>query len=176
MRIEKVAGARRLLALLLLVLFPVLLSACSSRFAFGQAEVKTHEPDLGQGVQQVRDPELEALYERAALFYERLAGRRFNTLATYHDPKLTEFFTSPESYADYYADLTFALRYSQFEQNTPTAAVMLELRIDRPGQAIVKVRIVGANALPLRWWDSELLREDRWRRTDGAWWVAPGRI
>lgn len=177
MHIEKAASARLTPALLLLLLlFPVLLSGCASRFAFTPREVKVFEPDLPQGVQRVRDPELAALFERTALFYERLVGRRFNTLATYHDPKLTEFFTSPESYADYYADLTFAMRYSQFEQNTPTAAVMLELRIDQPGQAFVKVRIVGENALPLRWWESELLREDRWRRENGAWWVAPGRI
>jgi hypothetical protein len=35
---------------------------------------------------------------------------------------------------------------------------------------------VGENSLPLRFWETRLVREDRWERQDGQWWVVPGKL
>jgi hypothetical protein len=133
-------------------------------------------PDLSQGVAVVDNEAVASFYQRAQGFYGRLAGRRFNTLSTYRDPFFRDFFSDERSHADYYADLTQALRVANFEQNTPVSLDVLELRVDGPGRATVRTRIVGENDLPLRWWETELVREDRWERSDGVWWIVPGAI
>ena len=133
-------------------------------------------PDLAQGVAVVDSEAVASFYQRAQGFYGRLAGRRFNTISTYRDPFLREFFRTEQAHADYYADLTQALRMANFEQNTPVALDVLELRLEGPGRAVVRTRIVGENDLPLRWWETELVREDRWEGSDGAWWIGPGAI
>lgn len=131
-------------------------------------------PDTAQGVEVVGSEAVVAFYQRAQRFYGRLAGRRFNTLTTYRDPFFKDFFQTEGAHADYYADLTQALRQSNFEQNTPVALDVLEFRLEGPGRAVVRTRIVGENDLPLRWWETELVREDRWERADGTWWLVPG--
>ncbi len=133
-------------------------------------------PDLSQGVAVVDNEELTSFYQRAQGFYGRLAGRRFNTLSTYRDPFFRDYFRTERAHSDYYADLTQALRVAHFEQNTPLTLDVLELRLEGPGRAVVRSRIVGENDLPLRWWETELIREDRWERSDGAWWIVPGAI
>ena len=133
-------------------------------------------PDLAQGVAVVDNEAVASFYQRAQGFYGRLAGRRFNTLSTYRDPFFREFFRTERAHADYYADLTQALRLAHFEQNTPVALDVVELRLEGPGRAVVRTRIVGENDQPLRWWETELMREDRWERSDGDWWIVPGAI
>lgn len=133
-------------------------------------------PDLSEGVALVENPALLEFHQRASSFYRQLAGRRFNTLTTYRDPALRDFFRSAHSHADYYADLTQALRFTAFAQNTPLRVELIEIRSDGPGRALVLTRIFGNNALPLRWWESELLRADRWERRDGTWWIVPSRL
>ncbi len=133
-------------------------------------------PDSAHGIEVVDNEAVVAFYERAQRFYGRLAGRRFNTLTTYRDPFFRDFFQTEGSHADYYADLTHALRLAYFEQNTPVTLDVLELRLEGPGRAVVRTRIVGENNLPLRWWETELVREDRWERADGTWWIVPGAI
>jgi hypothetical protein len=142
---------------------------------FGGPE-PTASPDLSQGVEVVESEAIVAFYERASAFYARLAGRRFNTLTTYRDPKLREFFRSDTAHADYYAAFASALREAYFEKNEPVSLEVVEVRIEGPGAALVLTRIVGENALPLRWWETVLEREDRWERVDGVWWLVPGRI
>jgi len=133
-------------------------------------------PDLTQGIEIVESEAVVAFYERAQGFYGRIAGRRFNTLTTYRDAAIRSYFRSERDHADYYADLTQALRQSYFEQNTPVTLDVLELRVEGPGRAVVRTRIVGEHNLPLRWWETDLVREDRWERSDGEWWIVPGAI
>ena len=40
----------------------------------------------------------------------------------------------------------------------------------------VRVRLTGENGRPLRWWETSLVREDRWERMDGRWWIIPGKL
>ncbi len=139
-------------------------------------EAPSAKPDLSQGVEVVASEAIIDFYGRAAGFYARLAGRRFNTLTTYRDPRLREFFRSDTAHADYYAGVAQALREANFEKNQPVTLEVVEVRLEGPGLAIVLTRVVGENALPLRWWTTQIDREDHWERIDGAWWIVPGRI
>jgi len=72
--------------------------------------------------------------------------------------------------------LTGRRLWARFERNRPLRLEILEFRLEAPGRAVVSTRIIGEDDLPLRWWQSELPREDRWERSEGTWWLAPGRI
>jgi hypothetical protein len=112
----------------------------------------------------------------ALVFYERTTNRRFNSIATYHDPALREFFRTPEAFADYYADLAQALADAHFEANRPTGFEIEDLASEAPGRVRVRVRFIGENGLPLRWWEAALVREDRWEQSEGRWWIVPGKL
>ena len=39
------------------------------------------------------------------------------------------------------------------------------------------VLFTGENGLPLRWWETNLLRDDIWEvDADGRWWIVPGKV
>lgn len=134
----------------------------------------TARPAEGSGVEVLTDaPEVE-FHLRASQFYQRLTGRRFNSLATYRDPALREFFESQESFSDYFSDLAQALADANFARNQPLATSVEEFVVDAPGRARVRVWMGGDNGLPLRFWSTRLVREDRWERRDGRWWIIPG--
>ena len=131
-------------------------------------------PDSGIVVLDA-SPELE-FYQRASQFYERLTGSRFNSLSTFRDPSLREYFESEESFSDYFADLAQDLADAHFSRNRPVSSAVEEFSVDAPGKARVRTRIVGDNAKPLRFWSTSLAREDRWERRDGRWWIIPGAV
>jgi hypothetical protein len=111
-----------------------------------------------------------------AIFYERITARRFNSLATFEDPALREFFKSEAAFADYYAAFAEALERKNFESVRPTA-VKLD-RIERTGANTVTVHVTyrGENGLPLRWWSTHVSRQDQWEFSGGRWWVIPGKV
>jgi len=113
---------------------------------------------------------------RASEFYGRLTGRRFNSLASFRDPSLREYFESTENYADYFSDLAQDLTDAHFERNEPLRAKVEEFVVDAPGRARVRFRLAGRNGLPLRFWGTSLVREDRWERRDGRWWIIPSAL
>ena len=133
-------------------------------------------PDTEYGVQLVEADAIHEFHGRASGFYGRLAHRRFNTLATFKDRVLREYFRSEGDFADYYADLADGLRTGHFERSTPLGLEVVEFLIDGPGRARVRIRIAGENGLPLRWWETEIEREDRWERRRGRWWIVPGKL
>jgi hypothetical protein len=112
----------------------------------------------------------------ADVFYQRIANRRFNSIATFHDPALREFFGSPEAFADYYADLAQALNMARFEANRPLRIVLLEYEPNDVDRILIHVHFSGDNARPLRWWDSRLMRADQWERRDDRWIIVPGKL
>ena len=61
--------------------------------------------DPAYGVEVVTSPDVIDFYQRATAFYERLHGRRFNSIATFRDAGLREYFQTEQSFSDYYADL-----------------------------------------------------------------------
>jgi hypothetical protein len=119
-------------------------------------------------------PELE-FNARAAQFYQRLEGRRFDSIASYRDPGLREYFENEQSFAEYFADMARDLVDAHFEHNEPLATEVQEFTVEGPGRAHVRVWIRGDNGLPMRWWSTHLEREDRWERRDGRWLIVPGR-
>jgi hypothetical protein len=131
-------------------------------------------PDLAQGLAVVEDPALVEFYGRASAFYGRLAKRRFDSIQTYQDEVLRDYFRSEEAFADYYADLTSALVEAHFEKNRPLALEVLELALEGPGRARVSTRLLGQDGRPLRRGEVSLERTDRWERSDGVWWIVPG--
>ncbi len=119
------------------------------------------------------DPVLDRL---AGDFYERISNRRFNSIATYRDPALREFFRTTQAWSDYYANLVQALDDAHFEAIRPTRIQLLGIAPAGPEQVIVRVRFTGENGLPLRWWATRIVREDQWEREDGRWWIVPGKL
>ena len=117
------------------------------------------------------------LSEVAAIFYNRLAHRRVNSIATFHDPALREFFRSSEAFADYYADLVQALDNNHFEANRPNhvgvESFAVEEGLDR---VIVQVQFRGENGLPMRFWKVNYIREDTWELASGSWLIVPRRL
>jgi hypothetical protein len=120
---------------------------------------------------QTRD--VEAL---SRVFYTRIINRRFNSIATFHDPALRELFVSPEAFADYFAAFADALDVASFEALRPSSARLEKISVLDPDTVLVSVRFRGQNSLPLRWWSVELVRTDRWERTSGRWWIIPGKL
>ena len=112
----------------------------------------------------------------ARVFYTRIINRRFNSIATFHDPALRELLGSPEAFADYFAALADALTVAHFEALRPTRLALQQIDVLEPNAVIITVRYQGRNSLPLRWWSVELVRADRWERSDGRWWIIPGKL
>ncbi len=133
-------------------------------------------PDESYGLTEVSDESVLEFYARASFFYDRLRLRRVNTLATYRDEVLRDFFRTDAAFADYYADLAQSLVESHFERNRPLELSVVEFRLQGPGVAEVTTRVVGENGLPLRWWKTDLDRTDRWERIQGRWWIVPRRL
>jgi hypothetical protein len=133
-------------------------------------------PAEGSAVQVLSDAPEVAFQVRASEFYDRLTGRRFNSLGTFRDPSLREYFESTESYADYFSDLAQDLADAHFERNEPLKAKVEEFVVDAPGRARVRIRLAGRNGLPLRFWGTSLVREDRWERRNGHWWIIPSAL
>jgi hypothetical protein len=132
-------------------------------------------PDPEQGLVLVDDAALLEFHERAVAFYDRLAKRRFDSLQTYQDEGLRDYFRTEAAFADYYADLTSALVEAHFEKNRPVSLEVLEFALEGPGRARVVARFVGEDGRPLRTGKVQFERSDRWERIDGAWWIVPGR-
>jgi hypothetical protein len=132
-------------------------------------------PDPEQGLVLVDDAALLEFHERASAFYERLAKRRFDSIQTYQDEGLRDYFRTDEAFADYYADLTAALVEAHFEKNRPVSLELVEFALEGPGRARVLARFVGEDGRPLRRGKVQFERNDRWERVDGAWWIVPGR-
>jgi len=112
----------------------------------------------------------------AELFYNRVTARRFDSLATFEDPALREFFRNDEAFADYYAAFAEALTEAHFESNRPTRVQLHEMVRTGPSRVRVTVGFRGENARPLRWWSTRTLREDVWDFEDGRWWILPGKV
>jgi hypothetical protein len=132
--------------------------------------------DPSFGVEIVDGPAIVEFNQRANAFYSRLSNRRFNVIATFRDEKLREYFRTDRAFSDYYADLAEDLDDAHFERNEPTELEVLEFRFEGPGDARVRVRMEGENGLPLRPWDVAVVREDRWERVGGNWWIVPGKL
>jgi hypothetical protein len=143
-------------------------------------------PSLGgggapEGVARVSEVEVVAsdevvdFYTRASQFYQRLEGRRFNSVASFRDAGLREYFESEQSFTDYYADLADDLATANFERSVPLATSVDEFAVEGPGRAKVSVRVAGRDGRPLRFWSTTVRREDRWERRSGRWWIVPGR-
>ena len=112
----------------------------------------------------------------AQVFYERMARRRLNSIATYSDPGLREFFRSQEAFSDYYASVASQLRTAQMRHTTPLRVEIDEFRFEHAGAALVDVRIVGKHQRGLRFWEIELERTDTWILERGSWVLRPDKL
>ena len=115
-------------------------------------------------------------YERANAFYQRLIQRRFNALDTFQDISLRDHFRSEDLFFDYYADLAESLDAANFEQSRPIDARLEEFAFDGRGGVWVQVRFRGYDDRPMRPGKTELIRQDRWERAEGIWWITPAKL
>jgi len=148
----------------------------SGLWPFGRPPAPTVPPDQSFGLELVEDDAVIDFYGRASRFYSRLALRRVNTLATYRDEVLRDYFRSESAFSDYYADLAQELTDAWIERNRPLALDVVEFRMEGPGEARVLSRILGENGRPLRFWQIAVEREDRWERIEGIWWIVPEKL
>jgi transposase len=116
------------------------------------------------------------LRHRAEGFYLRLAHRRFDTLETYNDNIMRDYFQSLDLFFDYYADLAEDLLDADFDKSRPYAVEVLEFLFENPQTAQVLVRFRGFDGRPLRPGSRQLIRTDRWEWADGTWWIRPGKL
>lgn len=119
---------------------------------------------------------LAELVPLSEIFYERITSRRFNSRATFEDPSVRQFFPTIAAYSDYYAALVDSLDRANIRYNRPTQVDLLGVELAPSGNLLLELRFVGRNDLPLRWWDSVLLRSDEWSWQDGRWYVIPGKV
>ena len=126
-----------------------------------------------QGLPREAKSSLRAL---SKVFYGRITSRRFNSRATFDDPSVRQFFPDVAAYSDYYAALADALDGANIENNRPTVVELLSVDPTPSGSLRLRVRLIGENDLPLRWWSASLVRDDEWRWQDGRWWVIPGKV
>ena len=124
----------------------------------------------------VDDAAVIDFYRSARSFYSRLPGRRFNSLGTFRDPTLREYFRDDVAFSDYYSALAGDLVDRDAERNQPQEVTIEEFQVDGTGAARVRVRIRCEHALPLRWWHVDVVREDHWERHDGRWWIVPNAL
>jgi hypothetical protein len=143
----------------------------------GSDEPEPPLPAPGQAVEILPGtaPEVE-FHARASAFYQRLTGRRFNSITTFRDPGLREYFASEESFSEYFSDLARDLADAHFERNRPLTTSIEEFAVEGPGRSRVRVRITGDNGKPLRFWGTSLVREDLWERRDGEWSILPSAL
>ncbi len=95
-------------------------------------------------------------------------------MSTFRDRFFRDYFQDEVAFSNYYADLASELVGINVQRNRPLFARVEEFLVDGPGSARVRVRIGGKNGLPLRFWSVSTLREDRWERHDGQWWIISG--
>ena len=124
-------------------------------------------------VEVVQSADVADFYTRAAEFYKRLEGRRFNSVVSFRDAGLRAYFENEQAFTDYYADVADHLTTAHFERSVPVHTSVDEFLVDGPGRARVQVRIVGDDERPFRFWTSTVRREDRWERRSGQWWITP---
>ena len=110
------------------------------------------------------------------IFYARITSRRFNSRATFDDPSVRQFFPTVAAYSDYYAALVDALDRAYIRYNRPTRVELIGIEVAASGNLLLKLRFVGRNDLPLRWWTAALVRTDEWTWQDERWYVVPGKV
>lgn len=137
-----------------------------------RGEYRGPEPEF-IGEQGARAEEVRLL---AQVFYTRIINRRFNSIATNHDPALRELFVSPEAFADYFAALSDALSVANFKAMRPTGLRVEQIDLAEVEVALVTVRFRGRNSRPLRFSSVELIQTDRWEFRGGRWWIIPGKL
>jgi hypothetical protein len=190
---RKTGDCRALLAILLLAGFAVGCATSSWREAretrFQSARQLTPLPEIEIVVSDleadlartsfgdVERRSLTRMSQLADIFYQRLSHRRVNSISTFHDPALREFFHSEEAFADYYADLVQALDLEHFRANRPQQIDLLSLHVEKGAdRVVVIVAFRGDNALPLRFWSVDYSRRDVWEYSDDRWWIIPGKL
>ncbi len=120
---------------------------------------------------------LTRLSQLADIFYQRLTHRRVNSIATFHDPALREFFRTEEAFADYYADLVQDLGDEHFRANRPQQIDLVSLHVEQGAErAVAIVKFRGDSALPLRFWSVDYSRRDVWELSQDRWWIVPGKL
>lgn len=112
----------------------------------------------------------------SAVFYERITSRRFNSRATFEDPSVRQFFPTTAAYSDYYAALVDELDRAYIRYNRPTRVDLLGIEVAESGNLLLELRFVGRNDLPLRWWNTSIVRTDEWTWQGGRWYVVPGKV
>jgi hypothetical protein len=132
------------------------------------------EPEAGS-VAVAADTAL-ALHQGTETFYGRLIQRRVNTLETFNDPVLRQYFRSEDVFFDYYADLAESLADAHFERSRPFSVEVQEMIFEDDARARVQVLFRGYDNRPLRPNRVSLVRRDQWLYERESWSITPGKL
>lgn len=170
-RLQRRAGGRVLGLLLAVSLLP----SCAGREppAWGAELTETELQRVAEAFPGEAVAEFLPLSE---IFYQRITSRRFNSRATFEDPSVRQFFPTVAAYSDYYAALADDLDRANIRYNRPTRVELVGVDVAENGNLLLRLRLVGRNDLPLRWWSATLTRADEWTWRDGRWYVVPGKV
>lgn len=150
--------------------------ACASTQHSGIWGVELTDTERSAVAAALPEEAARELVPLSEIFYSRITSRRFNSRATFEDPSMRQFFPTIAAYSDYYAALVDALDEAYIEYNRPTRIELLGVEVAASGNLLLKLRFVGRNDLPLRWWRASLVRTDEWSWRDGRWYVVPGKV
>ena len=137
----------------------------------------TPEPARISEVEVVESADVTDFYARATEFYDRLEGRRFNSVASFRDAGLREYFESDQSFTDYYADLADDLATANFERSVPLDAEVRGVPRRRARSRPRQDRTIDGRGRPAA---PVLVHLDSSGRiagsgAPGSWWIVPGK-
>ena len=162
--------------LLVALMLPAFCSGCASWSPQEWGQYAQYEGFDPSSLNRGGSGDFTILVPLTKVFYDRVTARRFNSLATYEDPALREFFRTQESFSDYHAAFAEALDRANFEYNRPTAVRLESIKRGALNRVEVRVYFRGENAKPLRFWSTHVMRVDQWEFSGGRWWVVPGKV
>lgn len=153
-----------------------LLLGCASAAGSGEWGAELTDTEREAVARAFPAEAVRQLIPLSEVFYSRIISRRFNSRATFDDPSVRQFFPTLAAYSDYYAALVDEFERAYIRYNRPTRVELLGMRLAESGNLLLELRFTGRNDLPLRWWNTSLVRTDEWTWREGRWFVVPGKV
>ncbi len=125
---------------------------------------------------RVDDPGVAAFAARIDGFYRALERRPLDSAATFEDPRLHGYFSTPAEFSDWYASLANQVRDADLRLGRADSVRVREFRFEEPGVARVQVELSGRRGRRVLFSAVTLERADIWRQRNGTWVLSPEKL
>jgi hypothetical protein len=123
------------------------------------------------------DADVAAFSARIQAFYHALEDVPLDSLVTYQNKTLSDCFSTPGAYSDYYSALATEARYLYFRDMTARSVRIRHFEFANPDEAHVEVSFTSVHQRVLRFWSIGFDRTDVWSRgEDGIWRIVPAKL